>query len=117
MQINAPALLSTNPTWLKFIVNEQAIAFSSPSLQHREISAPNVSYRDDGGNALAGIITNGRVEIRGHSVLGFSPERVKRLWQQVLTACGSDYLRFLPMHYQGDLLYTPPPRARGQDGR
>jgi len=52
---------------LKFILNDSAIAFFSSTQQHRDFKLEGLSYEDDyRGNALAGIVSPPRVEIRFH---------------------------------------------------
>ena len=68
---------------MKFLLNDSAIAFFSASQQHRDMKVEGLSYEDDyRGNALAGVITPERVEIRFHQA--FSDERVRNIWSRVM---------------------------------
>lgn len=79
------AALAPNGPTTKFIMNENGIAFFPVSLQHRDVKFAGLSYEDDYlGNAVAGMIVQGRAEIRFHSA--FSDERIRNLWLQVLAA-------------------------------
>ena len=74
-------LLTQQPRNLKFIVNDSAIAFFPAAQQHRDIKVEGLSYEDDyRGNALAGLLTSERVEIRFHSA--FSEEHVRSIWSR-----------------------------------
>jgi len=67
----------------KFILNDSAIVFFPGNQEHRDVKTAGLSYEDNyGGNALAGLVTPDRVEIRYHRA--FSDERVRNLWRQVL---------------------------------
>jgi hypothetical protein len=82
--LNAP-LLKTLPVTLKFVMNDSAIAFFSVTQQHRDIKPAGLSYEDDyKGNAVAGMITGGRVEIRFHR--HYSDERIRNIWRRVLAS-------------------------------
>ncbi len=69
-----------NGGMIKFLLNEQGLAFLPVTQQHRDLRFPGLIYEDDyQGNALAGTFQNGKVEIRYHRA--FSDERVKNLWR------------------------------------
>jgi hypothetical protein len=101
MQVVGLELLKSRPIWLKFIFSDQGIAFASPSLQHREISGAGLNYQDEGGNALAGMIVNGGIEIRGHGMLEPERDQVKERWLRVRAAYGDAYLDSLSVSFQG----------------
>jgi len=68
---------------LKFLLNDSAIVFFPAAQQHCDVKLEGLSYEDDyRGNALAGLVTPERVEIRFHRV--FSDEHVRNLWSRVL---------------------------------
>ena len=91
--------LLRSPT-VKFILNDSGIVFFPASQQHRDIKLDGLSYEDDyRGNALAGLVTPERVEIRFHSA--FSDERVKRLWAQVLGVPEIASAGLAAIYYQG----------------
>ncbi len=59
-----------------------------------------MSYEDDyRGNALAGLITSERVEIRFHRA--FSDERVRSIWSRVLAIPEVARARPGTLYYQG----------------
>jgi hypothetical protein len=104
---NVPLLSSalvTNGLTIKFIMNDEAIAFFPASQQHRDVKIGGLSYEDDyRGNALAGLIVGGKAEIRFHKA--FSDANVRSFWQELrsLPECASLPLGILS--YQGrDLL-------------
>ncbi len=85
---------------LKAVLNEQGIVFFPVSQEHRASGAAGIWYADDyKGNALAAMITGGRIEIRYHRA--FSDQRVAKLMRSLrdqpeLTALGG-----LGVTYQG----------------
>jgi hypothetical protein len=96
------ALAQHGPT-IKFIMNEEAIAFFPVSQQHRDVKPEGLSYEDDyKGNALAGLIVSGKPEIRFHSA--FSDERVRNLWHQLRSAQECAGLPLATPTYQGRAL-------------
>ncbi len=85
---------------LKFIVNDAAIVFFPSTQQHRDVKAQGLSYEDDyRGNALAGLITAERVEIRFHRA--FSDEHVKNLWSRAMTIPEIAKAGLGRLYYQG----------------
>jgi hypothetical protein len=116
MLVENGEVLATRPPSVKFIFNESAVSFvlfpQGSKLQHSSISGHGLQYSDEDGNAQAGLITNGHVEIRGHHKLQFSSDKVLNLWREVLKVTGSNYLASLPMQYQGRTLYSPPEAKR-----
>lgn len=96
------ALAANGPT-VKFIMNDDAIAFFPASQQHRDVKLGGLSYEDDyQGNALAGLITGGKPEIRFHRA--YSDDRIRTLWEQVRSVPGCVGLPFGNLTYQGRLL-------------
>jgi hypothetical protein len=76
-------LLRERKGTLKFLLHDSAIAFFPAGQQHRDVKLEGLSYEDDyRGNALAGVVTTERVEIRFHQA--FSDERVRSIWFRVL---------------------------------
>ena len=70
-----------NGGMIKFLLNEQGLAFLPVTQQHRDMKFPGLSYADDyQGNALAGVFQNGKAEIRFHQA--FTDERVRIVWRQ-----------------------------------
>lgn len=61
LQLNHPGFT------IKAVLNHHGIIFFPINQQHRERKAANISYEDDyKGNALAAMLTPGRIEIRYH---------------------------------------------------
>ena len=88
---------------LKFVRNERAIAFFPDSTQHRDMKVQGLSYEDNyQGNAVAGLITNGRAEVRFHSA--FSDERIRRLWSAALKCPELSEAGLGQLFYQGRLI-------------
>ena len=92
--------ITTKP--LKFVVNENGILIFPGDQQHSTVKAAGISYEDHGGNALAGIIKQELVEIRGHP--DFSNERVKSLWTLLASDPKISILKALPVTHQGKRL-------------
>ncbi len=92
--------LAQNGEIVKFILNDTAVVFFAAGQQHRDIKAQGLSYEDDyHGNAVAGLVTPNRVEIRYHA--RYSDERIRTIWSRLralpeLAALGSRKL-----FYQG----------------
>ena len=89
--------LLSRPT-CKLLLNNTAVAFFLPQSQHNSIKVAGLSYEDDyKGNALAGICSERRIELRYHKE--FSDVHV----QQILTALLKDIpqLRNYSVSYQG----------------
>ena len=93
-------LLTEKGRFLKFILNDSAIVFFPGTQQHRDIKMAGLSYEDDyRGNAVAGLVTSGRVEIRFHSA--FSDERLRSLWSRVLAVPEVARAGLGSVYYQG----------------
>ena len=93
-------LLETTEGTLKFILNNEAIVFFPASQQHRDIKTHGLSYEDDyRGNAVAGLVTGQRVEIRFHQA--FSDERIRALWERVLAIPEISGAKLGRVYYQG----------------
>jgi hypothetical protein len=97
--INADLLRQPRQT-LKFILNESGILFFPATQQHRDIKSHGLNYEDDYlGNAVAGMVTQDRVEIRFHSA--YSDERIRNLWFRVLAIPEIAKAGFGRLYYQG----------------
>jgi len=95
------ALKSPHP-YFKFILSDEGIVFFPEARQHRSMKVPGLSYEDDyRGNAVAGLIISGRVEIRFHSA--FSDNRIRNLWTQVRenSVVADTGIESFSLHYQG----------------
>jgi hypothetical protein len=99
MKVAGAELLGRQPT-VKFILNETAIVFFLAAVQHRDVKADGLSYEDDyRGNAVAGIASPERVDIRFHQA--FSDERICGLWRRVVTAAELGGKQLGKLYYQG----------------
>ena len=82
------------------IFNDSGAAFFSASIQHRTVKLFGLSYDDSPkGNALAAIVTDGRIEIRKHPSI--SEGRVKAIIQALLNCSDLSALRGFSVTYQG----------------
>jgi hypothetical protein len=100
MQIFHAELLTQGHASLKFLLNESGIAFFPASQQHRDVKTHGLSYEDDyRGNALAGIVSPGRVEIRYHSA--YSDDRIRNLWSRALVMTEIVQAGLGSLYYQG----------------
>jgi len=99
MKVTGAELVGRQPT-VKFILNDTGIIFFFAAVQHRDVKADGLSYEDDyRGNAVAGIVTRERVDIRFHQA--FSDERIRGLWRRVLAAPELGGMEFGTLYYQG----------------
>ena len=97
------ALAPTGPT-IKFVLNDEAIAFFPVSEQHRDVKLGGLSYEDDyRGNAAAGLIVSGRAEIRHHAA--FSDERIRTIWRELRACPECKTLPLENLSYQGRDLF------------
>ena len=100
MRAVSTELLKERQGSLKFLLNDSAIAFFPASQQHRDMKFEGLSYEDDyRGNALAGVVTLERVEIRFHKA--FSDERIKSIWARVLSIPEVACAGLGRLYYQG----------------
>lgn len=101
--VNVDLLNDASGNGVKFILNDAGIVFFSAAKQHREVKAPGMSYEDDyRGNAAAGVIASGRVEIRFHR--DFSEERIRKLWARVLKIPQIAASGLGEVHYHGQAI-------------
>jgi hypothetical protein len=100
MNVTGIELLKEARGSLKFILNDSGIAFFPATQQHRDVKTSGLSYEDDyRGNAVAGLITPERVEVRFHSA--FSDERIRGIWSRVLMIPEIAKAGLGRLHYQG----------------
>ena len=100
MQCIGANLLNEKGRSLKFLLNDSAIVFFPTNQEHRDTKIAGLSYEDNyRGNALAGIITSDRVEIRFHSA--FTDERVRNIWSQALKVPEIASASLDDVYYQG----------------
>lgn len=87
----------------KLVVNDHGAIFFPVNQQHRDQKLEGVSYEDDyAGNALAAMLSPGRIEIRYHR--DFSDDRVARVMQKLLDHPELADLRGWQVTYQGRVL-------------
>lgn len=90
---------------VKFVAHDQAVAFFPRTTEHRDAGVQGLSYKDDSkGNALAGMMSPGRIEFRYHSK--FSDERVKQIALAMLHLPDLSFTQGFKVIYQGRLLIT-----------
>jgi hypothetical protein len=86
--------------FFKAVVNDSSAAFFSGKTEHRTVKMSGLSYEDNyEGNALAAIITEGRIEIRNHAA--FSPARVGMIVGELLKCPELHCLNDFDVTYQG----------------
>ena len=99
MNVIGAELLERQPN-VKFILNDAAVVFFFSTQQHRDLKAHGLSYEDDyRGNAVAGVVSPDRVNIRFHQA--YSDERIRHLWRRVLSAPEMAGKRLAALYYQG----------------
>jgi hypothetical protein len=90
---------------VKLIAHEHAAAFFSRAAEHREIKVQGLNYEDDSkGNALAAMMSPGRIDFRYHRA--FSDERVKRIALAMLNHPDLRFAQEFQVTYQGRVLLT-----------
>jgi len=104
MQVINPELLKKalelNGPTTKFVMGENAIAFFPVTQEHRDMKPCGLSYEDDyRGNAVAGLVSRGRIEIRFHSA--YSEFRIKAIWLRVCATPEFTGLTTGSLYYQG----------------
>jgi hypothetical protein len=100
MQTSGTELLNERCGSLKFILNDSGIVFFPATQQHRDVKVQGLSYEDDyRGNAVAGIITQERVEVRFHKA--FSDERIQGIWTRALMIPKIAEAKLGRLYYQG----------------
>ncbi len=89
--------------YFKLVLNESAAYFFPHTTEHRDVTQPGLSYKDDSlGNALAATIKPGQIDIRFHH--SFSDERVRTIVQRLLGHPDAMHLSGLAVNYQGRTL-------------
>jgi hypothetical protein len=90
---------------VKFVAHDQAAVFFPRTTEHRDAGIQGLSYKDDSkGNALAGMMSPGRIEFRYHSK--FSDERVKHIALAILSHPELQFAQGCQVTYQGRVLIT-----------
>ncbi len=85
---------------MKVVLNCKGAIFFPASQEHRDQKAPGISYADDyAGNALAAMVSPGRVEIRNHR--DFSESRVTAIMRAMYQQPELATLRGWRVTYRG----------------
>lgn len=88
---------------VKLLAHDQAVVFFSRTAEHREAGIEGLNYQDDSkGNALAGMMSPGRIEFRYHS--RFSDERVKQIALAMMNLPDLSFFHGFKVIYQGRVL-------------
>ncbi|WDI44069.1 hypothetical protein [Bremerella sp. P1] len=91
----------------KLLVNDHGVLLFSRDIEHEQISEPEIRYEPDSvGNALAGVVKPGHIELRHHN--GFGDERVHLLMERVLALPEMEFARDFEVVYQGRVLIEKP---------
>ncbi|KOR31984.1 hypothetical protein TI05_10180 [Achromatium sp. WMS3] len=89
--------------FLKAVLNEFDTIFFPANIQHSSIRLVGLSYSDLEGNALAAVINNNKIEIRGHQ--SFSVEKVIVIVKILLNHPDLLSLRTFQVYYKGEHLH------------
>ncbi len=92
----------------KLLVNDHGVLLFSRDIEHEQISEPDIRYEGDSlGNALAGVVKPGHIELRHHN--DFGDERVHLLMERVLALPELAFAKNFEVVYQGRVLIAQPP--------
>lgn len=84
----------------KMVFNANGAIFFPVAAQHRDQSGPGIRYADDyKGNALAAMLSPGKVEIRYHRE--YRDQQVTEILTTILADPRLDFLRACRVSYQG----------------
>lgn len=90
----------------KVIFNPSGAIFFPASQEHRDQKMPGLSYEDEyQGNALAGMLSAGKIEIRGHQ--DFSAQLVAAVVANLLAQPDLKFMRGWHVTYMGKPLHLP----------
>ena len=88
---------------VKLLANDQAIVFFSRTSEHRDMKVHGLDYEDDSkGNALAAMMSPGRIEFRFHRA--FSDARVRQIGMEIVKHPDMAFARDFKITYQGRAL-------------
>jgi hypothetical protein len=88
---------------VKLLANDQAVIFFPRTTEHRDAGIEGLIYKDDSkGNALAAMMSPGRIEFRYHN--RFSDERVKAIALALMSLPDLAFAREFKIIYQGRVL-------------
>ena len=86
--------------YFKVLVNDSGAHFFPSTTEHRDATQPGLCYKDDSlGNALAGTIKPGRIDIRFHRA--FSDAHVASVLRRLLDHADATPLAGFSVTYQG----------------
>ena len=89
--------------FFKAVMNESGVVFFPGLTQHNTVKVAGLSYEDNyKGNAMAAIVTEGRLEIRRHEA--FSTARVAQIVNQLLGDPRLEALQNFRVTYQRDTI-------------
>ncbi len=85
---------------VKLLANDRAVVFFPRTSEHREMKVHGLDYEDDSkGNALAVMMSPGRIEFRYHRA--FSDARVRQIGTEIVRHPGLAFARDCQVSYQG----------------
>jgi hypothetical protein len=88
---------------VKFLASDHVAIFFPRTTEHRDAGIQGLTYKDDSkGNALAGMMSPGRIEFRNHN--RYSDERVKGIALAIINHPDMAFAREFTVIYQGRLL-------------
>lgn len=100
-------LLQEDSYVFKLLVNDHGVLLFSRDIEHEQISEPEIRYEADSqGNALAGLVKPGHIELRHHNAFG--DERVRLLMERLLELPEMAFARDFEVVYQGRVLIAKP---------
>ena len=107
MKLHGAELVAVESTsdgfFFKCIANESEVAFFSGAIQHRDLKIASLSYEDDyRGNAVAGTITKGVIDVRFHEK--YSDEKIAKIFASILESPEVASIAGYCVRYQGRVL-------------
>ena len=100
------SLMASGGFSAKIVFNSSGMLCFPVSQEHRDQKVPGISYEDDSqGNALAGMLSAGRIEIRGHNK--FSAEQVTNILSTLLAQPELNFMKSWQVIYKGQPLRLP----------
>ena len=89
--------------FVKCLLNREALLLFSSLIQHRDVTRHGLSYEDDyRGNAMAGIVKPGKIEVRFHAA--FEDVIVKSLFSELFCMPEMNWASNKIVEYQGRIL-------------
>lgn len=100
-------LLEQDGYLFKLLANDFGVVLFPHTTEHRDATQPGIRYEDDSrGNALAAMVSPGRIEFRFHQQ--FTDERVKLLAERILLLPEFGFARSFTVTYQSRTLILGP---------